>query len=100
MTLDAALDALAAGTPSIAVPFFADQPMNAEQLVATDTGLAVPPGPDLTGRLTHALQAVLAAEPPGCAAMAAAVHGLPGIDEAVALLERIARVPVTATAGG
>ena len=82
------LDALAAGTPTIAVPFFADQPRNAEQLVATGTGLAVPPGPDLTERLADALHAVLADEPPGCAAMAAAVHGLPDIGEAVALLER------------
>ena len=50
------LDALAAGTPTVAVPFFADQPRNAEQLEATRTGLAVPPGPRLTERLTDALQ--------------------------------------------
>ena len=85
------LDALAAGTPTIAVPFFADQPLNAEQLAATGTGLAVPPGPELTERLTDALHEVLATEPPGCAPMAAAVHGLPDIGEAVALLERTAR---------
>ena len=39
------LDALAAGTPTVAVPFFADQPRNAEQLEATRTGRAVRPGP-------------------------------------------------------
>jgi UDP:flavonoid glycosyltransferase YjiC (YdhE family) len=37
------LDALAAGTPTVAVPFFADQPRNAEQLASTGTGVAVPP---------------------------------------------------------
>src|SRR5918997_4363693 len=62
------LDALAAGVPTVAVPFFADQPMNAEQLVATGAGVAVPPGPDLTERLADALDTVLADEPPGCAA--------------------------------
>ena len=88
------LDALAAGIPTIAVPFFADQPINAEQLVATRTGTAVPPGPQLTERLAEALRDVLADEPSGCAPMAAAVHGLPDIDEAVDLLEQTARTPV------
>lgn len=92
------LDALAAGTPTVAVPFFADQPLNAEQLGATGTGLAVPPGPDLTERLTEALGTVLTGELPGCAPMAAAVHGLPDAGEAVALLERKARTPLAAAA--
>jgi UDP:flavonoid glycosyltransferase YjiC (YdhE family) len=86
------LDALAAGTPAVAVPFFADQPMNAEQLRATGTGLAVPPGPGLTDRLADALDTVLTHEPPGCAPMAAAVHGLPDIGLAVALLEDTVRL--------
>jgi UDP:flavonoid glycosyltransferase YjiC (YdhE family) len=94
------LDALAAGTPAVVVPFFADQPMNAEQLVTTGTGVAVPPGPDLTDRLAEALDAVLTDEPPGCATMAAAVHGLPEIGAAVALLERTARTSVGSSAAG
>ena len=49
------LDALAAGTPTIAVPFFADQPRNAERLAATGTGVSVPPGPQLTERLAAAV---------------------------------------------
>ncbi len=88
------LDALAAGTPTVAVPFFADQPRNAEQLEATRTGLAVRPGPGLTERLTDALQTVLADPPAGCGRMATAVHDLPDINQAVALLERTARTPL------
>jgi UDP:flavonoid glycosyltransferase YjiC (YdhE family) len=96
------LDALAAGTPTIAVPFFADQPINAERLHTTGTGIAVPPGPDLTDRLADALDSVLAEKPSGCAPMAAAVHGLPDVEEGVALLERTARTLVgrAAPAGG
>ena len=96
------LDALAAGTPTVAVPFFADQPVNAEQLRDTRTGVAVPPGPDLTERLADALDKVLAEKPSGCAPMAAAVHGLPDIEEGVALLERTVRTLVgrAAPAGG
>ena len=95
------LDALAAGTPTVAVPFFADQPMNAERLVATGTGLAVPPGPGLTDRLAEALHGVLADEPPGCAPMAAAVHRLPDVGAALALLERTARtLPAPAVTAG
>ena len=88
------LDALAAGTPTVAVPFFADQPWNAEQLAATGTGVVVAPGPQLTERLTDALQQVLAEEPAGCAQMARTVRDLPDISEAVALLERTALRPL------
>lgn len=84
------LDALAAGTPTIAVPFFADQPRNAEQLAATCTGVTVPPGPQLTERLAEAVREVLADEPAGCARMAAAVHDLPDVARAVTLLEQTA----------
>ena len=81
------------------MPFFADQPVNAERLTATQTGVAVPPGPELAPRLVRALDEVLSAEPPGCRPMAAAVHGLPDIAEAVALLERFAAVPANPHVG-
>jgi UDP:flavonoid glycosyltransferase YjiC (YdhE family) len=88
------LDALAAGTPTVAVPFFADQPRNAEQLAATGTGVAVTPGPQLTERLAAAVQQVLADEPAGCAPMARTMRTLPDITDAVALLERTALRPL------
>ena len=72
--------------------------LNAERLGATGTGVAVPPGPDLTERLTEALGTVLADGLPGCPPMAAAVHGLPDVGEAVALLEWTARTPVAPAA--
>lgn len=77
------LGALAAGTPVIAIPFFADQPYNADQLVATGTGSAVPPGPDLSARIRVALDAIDAGTYARCAAMATEIGRLPDIDRAV-----------------
>ncbi len=80
------LAALAAGTPIVAVPFFAEQPMNAERIAATRTGVVVPPGPDLTDRLTGALEGMLAEEPAGCRPMAQAIADLPSLDHALELI--------------
>jgi len=94
------LGALAAGTPIVAVPWFADQPFNADRIAATRTGLAVPPGPELEARIGVALDEVLAHEPSGCRPMAQAVRALPDLSAALALIESVAarrEVGLTAT---
>jgi UDP:flavonoid glycosyltransferase YjiC (YdhE family) len=80
------LGALSAATPIVAVPFMADQPLNAERVAATRTGLAVPPGDHLADRLADALREVLAEEPPGCRPMAEAIRALPSVDRALDLI--------------
>jgi UDP:flavonoid glycosyltransferase YjiC (YdhE family) len=84
------LGALAAGTPIVAVPWFADQPFNADRIAATQTGLAVPPGPDLEIRISAALDEVLASEPLGCRPMAEAVRALPDLSAALTLIKSVA----------
>jgi UDP:flavonoid glycosyltransferase YjiC (YdhE family) len=79
------LGALAAGTPIIAVPVFADQPFNAERITATKTGLAVPLGDQLAERLGLALQEILAHPPIGSAQLADAIRALPGPDAVLSL---------------
>jgi UDP:flavonoid glycosyltransferase YjiC (YdhE family) len=81
------LDAIAAATPMVTVPFFADQPFNADSVVAAEAGCTVRPGQELTQRLTDALHAVLSEPPPGCARLADAVAALPDLSAAVSLLE-------------
>lgn len=80
------LGALAAGTPVIAIPFFADQPYNAAQLAATGTGSAVPPGPDLGLRIGVALDSIDAGTYERCAAIAAEIARLPDIDRGVEVI--------------
>lgn len=81
------LDALAAGTPMISIPFFADQPYNADSLSALEVGRTVRPGTDLASRLFDALDVVLTEEPRACAQMADAVAALPDISAGISLLE-------------
>lgn len=81
------LDALSAATPMITIPFFADQPHNADLLAAAEVSRTVGRGADLADRLTDALDAVLTEEPPGCARMAEVVASPPNISAAVSLLE-------------
>jgi len=79
------LGALTAGTPIIAVPFFADQPFNAERISATRTGLNVSPGEHLAERLSSALHEVLTNTPDGCEFMANEIRSLPGPTSALNL---------------
>lgn len=75
----------------ITIPFFADQPYNAESIAAVEAGRTVLPGRDLESRLNEALDAVLTEEPTGSARMAEAVATLPNISAAISLLELHAR---------
>lgn len=84
------LGALATGTPIIAIPLFADQPFNAEQIANTRTGVAVPPGPDLAAGLAQALDQVLTTEPPGCKPMADAIRSLPALADAIDMIKEVA----------
>lgn len=84
------LGALASGTPSVVIPFFADQPFNAECVAATEVGLSVAPGPELDARLFLSLEQLLNKPWPGCWSMAAAVRELRGIDAAVEAIESLA----------
>jgi UDP:flavonoid glycosyltransferase YjiC (YdhE family) len=79
------LGALTAGTPIIAVPFFADQPFNAERIAATRTGFNVSPGEHLAERLNSALHEVLTNPPGGCEFMADEIRSLPGPSAAINL---------------
>ena len=84
------LGALATGTPTVVIPFFADQPFNAERVVATKVGLSVAPGPGLDARLSHTLEQLLNEPRPGSSSMAAAIRNLPGIEAAVAVINSLA----------
>lgn len=92
------LGALAAGTPVIAIPFFADQPYNAERLVATGTGLAVPPGPNLSDRVSAALDIVFAAPPTRSAIVADEIAALPGLEVAIEMFTAVA-IPARTRSG-
>jgi UDP:flavonoid glycosyltransferase YjiC (YdhE family) len=86
------LMAMAAGVPLAVVPFFADQPANAQRIAELGAGIALPTGlaaieqlPDAIGALLHdrtyARRAGL---------VAADIAELPPVDDAVAMLEDFA----------
>ncbi|CAA9249838.1 MAG: hypothetical protein AVDCRST_MAG50-2541 [uncultured Acidimicrobiales bacterium] len=83
------LAALAAGVPIVAVPLFAEQPLNAERIAAVDAGVVVQPGPGLDSRVEAAVRSVTTAAPPGTARMAADIAGLADVSAALELAERL-----------
>jgi UDP:flavonoid glycosyltransferase YjiC (YdhE family) len=91
------LGAIAAGVPLVIVPLFADQPENARRVAEVGAGLAVEPDredPGATkGPLREAIAAVLA-DPSyrdSVRALAEELRAQPPVDDAVPLLERLAR---------
>ena len=78
--------ALGAGVPVVAVPLFADQPYNAERVVALGAGLAVHPGEGLGDRCSAAVARVLddPAIRTAAAGVAREIASLPSVDELVA----------------
>jgi MGT family glycosyltransferase len=86
------LGTLAQGVPIAVLPWFADQPHNADRVDALGAGLALHGGIDAVARLADALSTLLS-EPSYRAAagrVAAEIGALPPVDEAVEVLEGIA----------
>jgi len=86
------LMAMAAGVPLAVVPFFADQPKNADRIAELGAGIALPRGaagipqlPDAIGALLHDRTYQRRA-----GLVAADIAELPPVDDAVAVLEEIA----------
>jgi UDP:flavonoid glycosyltransferase YjiC (YdhE family) len=86
------LGALTAGVPVVAVPLFAEQPLNAARIAAVGAGVVVLPGPDLAARTEDAVRSVTTAAPPGSARLAAAIAALPDVSAALAVCEGVVRV--------
>jgi UDP:flavonoid glycosyltransferase YjiC (YdhE family) len=86
------LMAMAAGVPLAVVPFFADQPMNAERIAELGAGIALPRGaaaiPELPGAIAALLHDRTYARRAGL--VAADIAELPPVDDAVTALEDIA----------
>lgn len=80
------MGALRAGVPIVALPFFADQPYNAERVAALGAGVALHPGPDLGERCSAAVARVLDDPTIREAAMGVAreIAALPTVDDLVA----------------
>jgi UDP:flavonoid glycosyltransferase YjiC (YdhE family) len=87
------LIAMAAGVPLAVVPFFADQPANAERIAELGAGIALPRGPAAVPRLRDAIEALLhdRTYQRRAGVVAADVAELPPVDDAVAVLEEIAQ---------
>jgi UDP:flavonoid glycosyltransferase YjiC (YdhE family) len=83
------LMAMAAGVPLAVVPFFADQPANAERIAELGAGLALPRGAAAIPELADAIGALLHDRTYGRRAglVAADIAELPPVDDAVAALE-------------
>ena len=91
------LGAIAAGVPLVVVPLFADQPENARRVAAVGAGLSVEPdreAPDATeDPLRSAIETVLG-DPSyreRARALADELRAQPPVDDAVPLLESLAR---------
>jgi UDP:flavonoid glycosyltransferase YjiC (YdhE family) len=84
--------AMAAGVPLAVVPFFADQPANAQRIAVLGAGIALPRGAAAIPRLRAAIGALLHDRTYGRRAglVAADIAELPPVDDAVAVLEEIA----------
>jgi MGT family glycosyltransferase len=85
------LTALAAGVPSVFIPLFADQPLNARRVAALRAGIALHHGADSTPQLASAVEELLA--DPGyrerAVQLAEEIQTLPPIDDAAGLLSAI-----------
>jgi UDP:flavonoid glycosyltransferase YjiC (YdhE family) len=86
------LMALAAGVPSVLVPFFADQAPNASRVAGLGAGVALPAGPAALDGLADAVRAVLDDSRPRAAAarIAAEIRMLAPVEDAVAALAALA----------
>jgi UDP:flavonoid glycosyltransferase YjiC (YdhE family) len=86
------LMAMAAGVPLAVVPFFADQPKNAERIAELGAGIALPRGAAAIPQLPEAIGALLhdRTYQRRAGLVAADIAELPPVDEAVVVLEEIA----------
>jgi UDP:flavonoid glycosyltransferase YjiC (YdhE family) len=86
------LMAMAAGVPLAVVPFFADQPANAERIADLGAGIALPRGTAAVPRLHDAIEALLydRTYQRRAGLVAADIAELSPVDDAVAVLEDIA----------
>lgn len=77
--------------PIVAVPLFAEQPLNAVRIEAVDAGVVVPPGDHLAARIETAVRAVSTDPPAGAARMAQATAGHADVGVAVSVAEELVR---------
>jgi UDP:flavonoid glycosyltransferase YjiC (YdhE family) len=86
------LMALAAGVPSVLVPFFADQAPNASRVAALGAGVALEAGPAALDGLAEAVSTVLDDPRPRAQArrIAAQIRALAPLEDAVATLAALA----------
>jgi UDP:flavonoid glycosyltransferase YjiC (YdhE family) len=84
--------ALADGVPMVLLPLTADQPLNARQMDALGTGIALEGGPDDVVRIPDALRRILHEPRFGAAArdVADEIHALPPVADCVHDLEALA----------
>jgi UDP:flavonoid glycosyltransferase YjiC (YdhE family) len=84
--------AMAAGVPLAVVPFFADQPANAERVAQLGAGIALPRGEAAIPELANAVRALLDDRlyRRRAGLVAAEIGELPPVDAAVGVLEEIA----------
>jgi UDP:flavonoid glycosyltransferase YjiC (YdhE family) len=84
--------AMAAGVPLAVVPFFADQPANAERIAQLGAGIALPRGEAAIPHLADAVRSLLDDRlyRRRAGLVAAEIGELPPVDDAVGVLEEIA----------